>query len=261
MGKPVAVKPALAAALLVLGAAASPLASAEWSVSGDFERFRWKEHISPSVTETGPIFGLGMHWSQDRPQGWGFRYHGRLYFGSVDYRGSELFSGQPLNGTTDYSGFTNEGQMAYRVPGSPSGAELVAGLGYDYWNRQLTSFQSEEYRVLYLRLGGGFDAGSTVSWYGAAGVKLPLWTDEDAHFPDLGFDPNPHLRPKREPSLYAEVGYRFTPRWRLGAYYDSYRFGESDGVDVIERGTGTPFRFFQPKSSVDMVGLRLRYDF
>jgi hypothetical protein len=28
---------------------------------------------------------------------------------------------------------------------------------------------------------------------------------------------------------------------------------------VLEAGTGTPFRFFQPKSSVDSLGLRLRY--
>jgi hypothetical protein len=245
---------------LTLAAASAP-AAAGWSVSADLEHFRWAEDTSPSVTETGPRFGLGLHWMQDRDAGWYFAYHGRLYFGSVNYQGAELLTDVPLSGTTDYGGMTNEAQAVYRLPGNTAGAEFVAGLGYDYWKRQLSSFQSEEYRVVYLRVGANFDRRSAVGWYGAAGVKLPLSVDEDVHFPDIGFEPNPHLKPKGEFSFYAELGYRFDERWSLTGFYDSYRFGESDTVGVIEAASGTPFNFFQPRSSVDSVGVRLRYNF
>ena len=251
---------ALVALALALAAVSAP-AAAGWSVSGDLEHFRWAEDTSPSVTETGPRFGIGVHWTQDKPAGWQFGYHGRLYFGSPAYTGSLLFSGEPITGTTDYSGVTHEGQAVYRIPGSASGAEFVAGLGLDYWIRQLSTLQSEEYRVLYLRLGANFDRRGPAGWYGGAGVKYPFFVDEDAHFPDLGFQPNPHLEPKGELSVYAEVGYRFNDRWSLTGYYDSYRFAESDAVGVIQAGTGTPFSFTQPRSSVDSLGLRLRRGF
>ncbi len=250
-----------AALLGVVLAAASTPAAAGWSVSADLERFRWAETTSPSVTETGPRLGLGLHWTQDRPAGWQFGYHGRLYFGSVNYQGAELLTDVPLTGTTDYSGMTNEGQAVYRIPGNAAGAEVVAGLGLDYWKRQLTSSQSEDYRVVYLRLGANLDRRNAVGWYGGGGVKLPLSVDEDVHFPDIGFQPNPHLKPQGELSFYAEVGYRFDQRLSLTGFYDSYRFGESDGVGVVEAASGTPFTFFQPKSSVDSLGLRLRYEF
>lgn len=254
-------KKALAGAIVILGIGLSPLARAAWSVSADLEHFRWAEDTSPSVTETGPRLAIGLHWTQEKAAGWQFGYHGRLYFGSVDYTGSLLLSNTPITGTTDYGGITHEGQAVYRVPGSAAGAEFVAGLGLDYWNRQLSSVQNEDYRVLYLRLGGNFDRRSRTGWHGGAGIKLPLSVDEDAHFPDLGFQPNPHLEPKGEPSFYAEVGYRFDDRWSLTGYYDSYRFGESEAVGVVEAGSGTPFTFFQPKTSVDSLGVRLYYRF
>jgi hypothetical protein len=252
----------LPSAFLAFSLAASPLARAGWGISGELEHFRWKESTSPSVTETGPLYGLGLHWTQDRPAGaWRLGYNGRLYFGTVDYNGSILLTGEPITGSSDYQGYTHEGQAIYRFPASAAGTEVVAGLGYDYWKRQLTSVQSEEYRVLYLRLGANFDRREPTGWYAGAGFKYPFSVDENAHFPDIGFDPNPRLHPKGELSPYAELGYRFNPRWTLAGYYDSYRFGESDEVAVIQRGTGTPFNFFQPKSTVDSFGLRLRYNF
>ena len=111
MGLPLGLSSAGPVALLAIGLGVmSPAAQAGWSVSGDVEHFKWRESTTPAVTETGPIFGLGVHWTQDRPAGWGFAYHGRLYFGSVDYDGSLLFTGEPVTGTTEYSGLRNEAQ-------------------------------------------------------------------------------------------------------------------------------------------------------
>jgi len=250
-------KRALAGALLVLGAALSPRAWAEWSLFGELEHFRWEEDVSPRVTETGPMLGLGLRWRQEHPAGLNFGYEARLYGGSVDYDGSLLFSGTPITGTTEYGGLRQEGQLSYRFASRPM--ELLFAVGYDYWNRQLSVDQREEYRVGYLRLGIHADRRERTGWFGGGGIKYPFWIDEDGHFPDIGFTPNPHLTPRGEVSLYAEAGYRFSPRWSLAGYYEGYRFQESGDVQVSD-GAST-FAFFQPKSSLDSFGLRLRYSF
>jgi len=246
----------------LIGLALSTPASARWGITADIEHFRWSEQSDPRVTETGPMLGIGVNWTQDRDLGWRFGYRGRLYFGSVDYNGSTLLPPHtPVNGTSEYRGLLNEGQVRYRLPANPWGAEFVAGLGLDYWTRQLTSIQSEDYRVAFLRLGADFDSRTRSGWFGGGGLKYPFYVEEDAHFPAIGFDPNPHLKPKGRLSLYAQAGYRFNPRWSLTAYYDSYRFAESADVGVIDRSTGSPINFFQPKSSIDSFGLRLQYAF
>ena len=257
MGRPLEMKRLLAAAVLAGGAALALPARADWSVFGELEYFRWKEDISPSVTETGPMLGLGIRWRQSGPARIGFGFESRVYGGSVDYDGALLFTGEPVTGTTRYGGWRNEAQALYQFGSSPGAA--VLGLGYDYWNRQLSADQHEEYGVAYVRLGLDIDRRERRGWFAAAGVKYPFHVDENAHFPDIGFAPNTHLRPEGEASLYAELGYRFSPQWSLGGYYDSYRFGASDPVLVTDGLTTEAF--FQPKSSIDSLGLRLRYSF
>src|SRR5438067_1221883 len=65
------------------------------------------------------------------------------------------------------------------------------------------------------------------------GIKYPFWTRQDAHLTDIGFNANPHLEPKGTLSLYADVGYRFTRRWSVTGYYDSYRFDESNATQRL----------------------------
>ena len=58
------------------------------------------------------------------------------------------------------------------------------------------------------------------------------------------------------------AGYRFTPRWSLIGYYDGYRFGESKSVRATSASSpGTQFQLFQPASTIDSFGAKLRYDF
>jgi len=249
-----------ALALLASFVLASGAARAEWEANAKVERFRWAEDTRPGVTETGPRFGIGLGWTQDRESGWLAAWRGELYGGSVEYNGAELFPpNNPVKGTTEYTGFVTEVQAIYRSQGR--GAALVGGLGFDYWNRQLTDIQKEEWYVTFARLGvelgnrtrrsGGFFAGG--------GVKYPVYISEDAHLTDIGFDSNPKLHPGRAPSLYAEVGYRFAENWSLTGYYDSYRFDESPAVNTS--AGGTRFIVFQPKSTVDTFGLRLHIHF
>ena len=250
-----------AGALGVLAAAATPVC-AEWSVSAELERFEWAESVSPSVTETGPRVALGLQWAQDGEAAWRPAYQGRVYGGSPDYDGSFLFSGLPRTGTTEYFGLANELQMLHHLEGA-GGLELVAGLGWDYWERKLSAFQKEEYSVGYLRLGGRINAYAAPGWFGGGGIKYPVYAKLDARLRSLGFDQNPALKPEGQPSLYADIGYRFNATWSLAGYYDSYRFGASDPASVTAQALapGGRFLFFQPKSRQDALGVRLRYGF
>lgn len=262
-------KKAPAAGMLVMGMALSPLASAGWSMFGDAEHFRWAEQTQPGVTETGPRFGLGLAWSQDKPAGWRFGYRGRLYFGSVDYQGSNLFDPSlALSGTTDYSGIVNEALLTYPLPGNAFGTEFVGGLGWDYWNRQLSPDQREQYWVASLRLGLNFDRRAAQGWFGGGGLKYPFYAREDAHLSEIGFSANPLLEPKGQLSFYAEAGYRFSSRWSLSGYYDTYRFRESDPTPLLTNPFAPPgdscltgCRLVQPASRVDTLGVRLHYGF
>ena len=242
-------------ALLLAGAA-----HAEWDANVKVERFRWAEESQPSVTETGPRYGIGLGWTQDGEHRLSARWRGELYGGSVEYRGAELFApNNAVTGTTEYTGFITELQGVYRL--APSRFALIGGLGFDYWNRQLTDIQKEEWYVTFVRLGGEFGdrARRGGGFFAGAGVKYPIYIAEDAHLTDIGFDSNPTLHPGRAPSLYAEIGYRFTEQWTLTGYYDSYRFRESPGVSTTSGGSR--FTVFQPTSSVDTFGLRLHVHF
>lgn len=237
-------------------------AQAGWSVSADVEQFRWKESGSPSVTERGPRVGFGWNYVGERPAGWQFAYRGQFRYGTVDYNGSFLFTGEAATARTRYTGLLNEGQAIYRLREHPLGLEFVSGLGWDYWERKILPDQREDYGVGFLRLGANLDPRAPRGWFGGGGLKLPFYISENAHLDQLGFDQNTRLEPKSELSLYAQAGYRFTSRWSLTGYYDGYRFGESKPVRATSASfPGTTFVIFQPASRVDSFGLRLQYSF
>jgi hypothetical protein len=243
-----------------VSAAGSPAACAGWSASLDAEHFRWEEATSPTVSESGPRYGLSLEYEQLRPAGWQFAYRGQLRNGTVDYTGTFLFTGGPATARTEYTGLVNEAQGIYRLASMP--LELVSGIGWDYWERNILPDQKEHYSILFLRLGANVDTRNAQGWFGGAGLKLPFLVSEDAHLDELGFDRNPRLEPKGEPSFYAQAGYRFSRQWSFIGYYDSYRLGESKGVTTARADTpGTTFVVFQPASSVDTLGVRLRYSF
>jgi hypothetical protein len=235
------------------------IAGAELIVNAGIEYFYWKESTTPEVTETGPLGTIGLSWTQDVDSGVLFGYRGKVWWGSVAYEGSTLIGNTPLTGDTHYLGIDNEFQLRVRRT-SIGGNRLdgVFGLGLDVWRRSLSSVQNEDWQVGYVRLGiesGAFDVGK---WSVATGLKLPVWTREDAHLNDIGFDSNPQLSPGKDLSAYANLGYRIAQRWQMVAYYDSFRFKRSDEVQATLIGTG-PQTLFQPPSKMDVIGLRFEY--
>lgn len=242
-------------ALLMLPAAGH----AQLALHAGVEYFRWKERTTPAVEETGAMFAFGFDYTQRADAGFLFAYRGRIWGGDVDYDGATLFTGDPVKSTTSYFGVTNELQARWRRPIEDGYFfDLVFGAGWDGWRRELSPIQKEDFDIVYLRLGTDFDTFRTDRWMIGLGVKFPMWAREDAHLTALGFDRNPILKPKRDVSAYAQVGYRFDRNWRVVGYADGYRFRESDAEPVTHATEGAMF-VFQPASSMLNIGVKVEY--
>jgi len=237
------------------------MARAELTVYGGLQYFDWRESTTPSVQETGPIALGGLIWLQDRERGLMFGYRGEIYWGSVNYDGAELFTGTPVQSTTQYFGVLNEGQVRYRIgAGSQEHVDAMLSIGADVWRRQLSSDQMEDWYVFYARVGAelGPSAGKP-GWIASVGAKYPFYVYEDAHLTDIGFDQNPALHPGGNWSGYASFGYRFGGHWSVVGFYDSYRFKQSPSAQITSGGT--TFLVYQPKSSLDLFGVTVSYSF
>ena len=250
-------KRVLVAAFAAISLSAAGTACADWSASAGFESFRWKESTTPSVKESGLRWALDLTWAQSKEPGVSAGYNLKFYNGNVDYDGATLFGGVPLSGETHYRGLTNEIRAFYRMPANR--VDFMLAAGWDRWERQLSSAQAEDWDVLYVRLGAEFNSAAKQGIFGSFGLKYPAWTRENANFPDLGATNNPRLRPGKELSLYGSIGYRANANWDVIAYYDSYRFKES-AVVAVAIGGGTA-GFFQPESRMDVIGMKLQYNF
>jgi hypothetical protein len=234
---------------------------AQLTLSGGIEMLNWDEDTSPAVSESGPMLAFRVAYTQQADSGFLLGYQGELWGGTAEYTGSTLFGNAPITGTTGYFGFGNEVQARFRRQLKNSyRRDLLASLGLDLWTRELSTIQSEDYAVIYARAGFEIDSVSPKTWLFALGLKYPLWVREDAHLTDIGFDRNPELNPGGKVSLYGQAGYRFSRKWKVVGYFDSYRFAESDGESVNEIANGIgAVTVFQPASDMLIVGIRLEW--
>jgi hypothetical protein len=249
----------LAGAILVM---LPSMACAELTLSAGVDYFDWSENTSPSVSETGPLYTLGIGYTQDRDAGALFAYRGKLWGGSVDYEGATLLPpNTPVHSTTDYFGASNELQVRWRKPGKHGGnLDGVLGTGLDVWRRSLSTVQKEDYAIGYLRLGVESGSDELSRWSVSMGLKYPVWTYENAHLDQIGFDSNPTLRPGKQVSPFGSLGYRLTEKVQVVAYYDGFRFGTSAPVQTNEVATGAgPTTLVQPATTMSIYGLKLEY--
>ena len=248
--------------LMVAGLAAASLctsgvASADWSLNGGIENFRWKESTTPAVKESGLRLTVGLSWRQSKEPGVSAGYDLKAYRGDVDYTGALLFTGTPFSGETRYRGWSHELQAIWRAAGSA--LDVVLAGGVDSWERRLNVGQQEDWLTIYVKLGMAYNAVARQGVTGSLGIKYPAWTRENAHLETVGALNNPKLRPGKEPSLYGTLGYRFNPKWDVTAYYDSFRFKQSNSVAVVTpTAAGTAF---QPESRMDVFGLKVQHNF
>jgi hypothetical protein len=243
-------------AALAANALSAP-AFAQFTLGAGVEYFSWTEDTQPiKVKERGPLGVLDIGWTQQRDRGFLFAYRGQLYGGGVTYNGSLLNSpSTPVSSTTSYVGTWHEAQGRYRI----GSVDVLAALGFDVWNRRLSADQQEDYQVAFVRV--GFERMPRErGWIFGAGAKYPIWTQEDAHFNQLGFDQNPKLKPGKDVSGFARFGYRFNRNWSLVGFMDSYRFKQSDVVFVTAGGVPQG-GFLQPKTDVYTLGASVHYTF
>jgi hypothetical protein len=243
--------------ILLLGLVAGP-AQAQLAVTGGLEYLHWAEDTQPiSVRERGPLVTAGFAYTQEKDKGFLFAFRGKLYIGEVNYEGALLFAPSvPISSTTRYTGLANEAQLRYRVG---YGLDFFGAAGVDAWERMLSENQKENYTIAYARLGVETSS-KRKGWLLGAGAKIPLWTRENAHFDDLGYDQNPYLKPGKSVSAFAQVGYRFEEHWALIGYMDSFRFSKSNAVFVSRNGVPAG-SFYQPASDLYVFGLKLEYAF
>lgn len=248
----------------ILGLIAIAPVQAQWRVGAGVEYFTWVEDTAPEVREAGPRLTLQVGYLQDRDHGLLLGYAGKLYEGDVDYSGATLAPPHtPLSGTTHYTGMMNEAQVRYRLPPKRGyWLDLTAAMGIDSWRRELTSVQREDWRIGFLRLGFETDTPNDRGYIGGLGAKYPFYTWEDPHNSAIGLHPDTTLKPGKDWSLYAQVGYRFQRHWQLIGYVDSFRFHESSFVPLTSTNPALPSgNYGQPQSTMYTWGLKLEYVF
>ena len=252
------------AAMLIAWSAFPAAANAGWSIGASLEDYRWQEFIvgrSETPLETGVRSTVNVEWAQDGGDGWLFAYHGKLYFGQVQYDTYTQQTYTPVSTTTHYSGVAHEAQIFHRTDAANYQLDYVGGLGLDTWRRAIGNSQVEDFLIIYLRGGFNLDQpGHGAGLHGGGGLKYPTMTWENAHLDSMGYSSNPILKPGKDVSLYAQLGYRINARWDVVAYYDSWRFKQSPEVIVTDSQGGT-WRIWQPKSNMDAFGLRVMYLF
>ena len=237
---------------LVCLLAATP-ALAQFNIETGIEAFRWREHTDPiNVKESGPRVAFGAGYSMPQTSGPLFTVFGRVYTGSVDYNGALLSSpGTAATGTTKYLGGTEGGSLRYRLPTS---IDAVLGLEFDQWRRELTPDQREFYRFTSVRLGIERQATLVSPWIAGGGLRFLVSSNEDATFTDASGVTEVTLKPGLGTNGYLHFGVRFTPHFTALGYWDGMRLEESDPVPI-----GGNTVVFQPKSDMDLYGIRLVY--
>jgi hypothetical protein len=215
------------------------------------ERYTWTEHppgVAGTPKETGDRLAIFLGW---KPHNIGsdpyVTYVGKIYLGTVDYNTFTMVGNIPVQTTTDYLGMMNEARAFVPI----KFLNIVAGLGYDYWNRVIAdgltstlvpvSGNTETYGVMYLRLGVSADIKHIVALSG--GIKHTIFATEDVG--SFGT-----LHPGTSNSPYGEVTYNMGQHSSISAYFDSYRFTQS---------AANSLGFYQPKSDMNAVGIKFDY--
>ncbi|TBR20602.1 MAG: hypothetical protein EPO63_09575 [Candidatus Nitrosotenuis sp.] len=263
----------LLAAVSVFWLASPNNAFAEMRVTAGVERYSWGEYSGGGklLDESGPRFALGLEWLMEGRSGLLFGYNGRLYYNDVTYNGRDS-NGTAFSTTTNYQGMLNEGVLHYRVDADikPEDTDrhyldLVAGLGLDYWVRDIkgdgvVTGYKETYTIGFLRAGLAMlpvKSGLEV----AAGLKYPLYLNEKAGFQSAGLaDADLVLTPKPDVSYYGSLGWRFNNGLSVTFDFDSYRFKESDPVSYTLGGVAAGSKV-QPESRMEVYTFKVGYSF
>lgn len=260
--------------LFLLGCSATAQAADTNQASVQFgaQSFRWREFDDTGgrlLQEKGARFTVGAAFDNFRREDSGVLYgvNGKIYLGSVNYDG-QTQSGTPATADASYVGLNIEGQGGYRF-GRRIGLDVFGALGIDDWLRSINDGRTttgtvaygydEYYTILYGKAGlGFFQLLDGWRYMLQAGVKMPLFTSEHVDL-GSGVDLEPGLKPSAFANFQFDFGSGRHDRFGVALYYDSYRFSESD-PELLTDG-GSTYLVVQPRSHMDIYGLRLSYYF
>lgn len=269
----------LAVVFLCLGSMGARTAVAgEANIYLAVENFSWREFNddgSRVLRESGPLFGLGFMYMQEFDNHVTLRPVAEIFGGRVDYDGqaytintiAHTITYQPAKSSTDYFGLKLEGDVGRRFrPAEDAFVEPFGGIGLRIWDRNInngtaadgraTAGYLERWFTLCFRLGlrAGVDLSSRTNVFAEAGIKLPLYNENTAYQSGTGGQ-DYTLHPGKQSSLFSEAGLKID-RLKASLFYDSLRFSRSETIDI-----GGGWSVWQPKSAMDIYGVRLGYVF
>jgi hypothetical protein len=226
--------------------------------------FSWKEFNddgSRILEESGMLYGIGCSywWKAKGPLT--LQPGAEVFGGRVDYAGMTQ-SGVQSNTTVDYFGVKLKLEAGEAFSASESlQIEPFGGLGFASWLRTINDGTSangdktfgytENWKTLHVRLGlrARFDVSSRLQLFAESGVKLPVYNENSVDLNSFGLG-DVTLYPGHQTSLFGEVGLEYL-HLKTSLFYDGMRFSRSDD----ERAGG--YLLFQPRSTSDIIGLRL----
>ncbi len=252
-------------AVAAIHAISSSVASAsDGTFFGGVEHFQWREFDGGAqlLEESGPrfFFGVDLLLPLGHSASTSLEAGGKIYIGTVDYDGQacNILSNTcfPLKTDTWYFGALAEAVFRQSFRAAP-GFELFGGGGVDNWLREIddtatASGGSEYWTALYLKAGVGYRVVAKGGPRFDIGVKYPFFAFNDT---DIGALLEPRGRASAFARFSTGLGSGSAAPWRIGAYYDSYRFAESDHellvsfVGIIE--------VWQPDSEQDVIGIEI----
>ncbi|MBC2716751.1 MAG: hypothetical protein HF978_15715 [Desulfobacteraceae bacterium] len=225
--------------------------------------YKWAEYADDGnklLEETGNLYGVACDFESTKNiVGW--RNGINFFIGQVDYDG-RTWTDMPVKTDVLYVGTKLYFDV---VPGYrlDSGLWLksFAGIGGEFWLRDLDDTKTsngdpvmgarEWWGCVYGRLGLGaeYPVAEEMAVFAEAGVKLPIYTRNEANFFVSG-SPSAGLEPAQVVSGFGDIGFRWK-QWGAKVSYDSLRFDRSD---VVSSGM---FDLYQPRSESDVYSVEI----
>lgn len=99
-----------------------------------------------------------------------------------------------------------------------------------------------------------------------AGILYPFYAQNTAYLQSVGINQSVTAHPKGEISPFVEMFAKFSDRWTVGVYFESWRFSASESVPYTFSGSTASMlsksnSMYQPDTLVTFSGMNLTYNF
>lgn len=230
------------------------------------QRFNWKEYDEGRrlLKESGELYSAGVVLGMGFDSSLTLKGKAELFGGEVGYDGETQGPNHvPLTTEVTYLGMREEVDLGYRLPLKRLSLEPFAGLGYRWWLRDLQDSTTssgepvygytETWQTFYGRFGarGKIDIAPALSVFAEGGGKYPFYTGNTVDFVNTG---DVTFRPGAKLSAFAGTGVSYR-QLKLSVNYEGFRYSRSPMKTVGNQ------QFFQPKSSSDLLGVSLGWNF